>query len=193
MRIHRNIASLLTLALLFSTCVGGPSVNQGGQDATREDISALGAIGGVDAFSGPLYEGDGGGDLKLAILAPEAQGGVPGYLPLYIQGLLNNNFKKYSAVTLIDRQNLDKIISEQDIGTSGRFSDTDFVSIGQLTNTQYFLFGTVQKLSGERYSLQLSVTDSVTGIRTANFMKDGTLVVCKGKNFTSLPDIVFSV
>jgi formylglycine-generating enzyme required for sulfatase activity len=127
-----------------------------------------------------VYEGDGGVGIRLAVLAPEARGDVPGYLPLYIQGLLNNNFKKYSAVTLIDRQNLNQIISEQDIGTSGRYSDRDFVSIGNLTNTQYFLFGSVQKLSGERYSLQLSITDSSTGVRRADFMKDGLLSQIEG-------------
>ncbi|MCL1837219.1 MAG: CsgG/HfaB family protein [Treponema sp.] len=127
-----------------------------------------------------MYEGGGGGDIRLAVLAPEAKDGAPGYLPLYIQGLLNNNFSKYSAITLIDRQNLDKIIAEQDLGANGRFSDTDFISIGQLANAQYFLFGTVQKLSSGRYSLQLSITDSNTGVRRAAFMKDGTLSQIEG-------------
>ncbi|MCL2880462.1 MAG: SUMF1/EgtB/PvdO family nonheme iron enzyme [Treponema sp.] len=99
---------------------------------------------------------------------------------MYIQGLLNNNFKKYSAITLIDRQNLDKIISEQNIGANGRFSDKDYLKIGSLANAQYFMFGTIQKLSGDRYSLQLSVTDSSSGIRKAGYMNDGLLVQIEG-------------
>jgi hypothetical protein len=125
--------------------------------------------------SGPLYAGDGGRNIRLAVLAPETQGEVPAYLPVFIQGLISNNFGRYSAVNLIDRQNLDRIISEQNIAASGNYSDRDFVRIGNLTNTQYFLFGTVQKLSGERYALQLSITDSSTGVRRANFMRDGSL------------------
>ena len=144
-------------------------------------ISALGAIGKqVSADSGPMYTGNGGKGIRLAILAPEALGGTPDYLPLYIQGLLNSNFRKYSEITLIDRQNLDKVIAEQNIASSGRFSDKDFLSISGLTNTQYFLFGSIQKLSGDKYSLQLSITDSSTGVRKADFMKDGTLAQIEG-------------
>ena len=144
-------------------------------------ISALGAVGRMEtAISGPLFEGDGGADIRLAVLAPEAHSGVPDYLPLYIQGLLNNNFKKYSALTLIDRQNLNRIISEQNLGANGRFSEDDFMNIGALANTQYFVFGSIQKLYGGRYSLQLSIIDSATGARRADSMKDGTLAQLEG-------------
>jgi formylglycine-generating enzyme required for sulfatase activity len=145
-------------------------------------ISARGALGRLEtAPSGPMYSGDGGRNIRLAILAPQAQGETPGYLPLYIQGLLNNNFGKFSAINLIDRQNLDRIIAEQNLAANGRYSDNDFVRIGNLTNAQYFLFGTIQKLSGDRYSLQLSVTDSSTGIRRANFMRDCTFAQLEGR------------
>ena len=145
-------------------------------------ISARGALGRLEAVSsGPMYLGDGGKNIRLAVLAPQAQGETPGYLPLYIQGLLNNNFNKFSAINLIDRQNLDRIISEQNLASNGRYSDNDFVRIGNLANAQYFLFGTIQKLSGDRYSLQLSVTDSSTGIRRANFMRDCTLAQLEGR------------
>ena len=145
------------------------------------EISALGAVGRLEAaVSGPLYEGDGGKDLRLAVLAPSVEGAVPNYVPMYVQGLLNNNFKKYSGITLIDRQNLDKIIAEQDVAAKGRFSDADFVKIRHLTNAQYYLMGTIQKLSGEQYSLHLSISDSSTGERKANYMKNGTLREIEG-------------
>jgi len=168
--------------LILAVAAIPPCFSQGrskGSDGT--EISARGALGRVQAApSGPLYEGDGGKNIRLAILAPQIQGDAPGYLPIYIQGLLNNNFGKYSAINLIDRQNLDRILSEQKIAASGSYSDKDLVSIGKLTNAQYFLFGTIQKLSGDRYSLQLAITDSSTGIRRANFMKDGTLTQLEG-------------
>jgi formylglycine-generating enzyme required for sulfatase activity len=169
--------ALLTIVLL-TTCSTTSGATGGALSLEDARISALGAIGRMEAAS--LYEGNGGADIRLAVLAPETQGDVPGYLPVYVQGLLNNNLKRYSAITLIDRQNLDRIITEQDLGTNGRFSDQDFISIGDLTNTRYFLFGTIQKLSGERYSLQLSITDSNTGVRRANSMKDGTLAQLEG-------------
>ncbi|MDR0503840.1 MAG: hypothetical protein LBH16_11030 [Treponema sp.] len=145
-------------------------------------ITARGAIGRLESvLSGPMYTGDGGNNIRLAILAPDIQGDVPGYLPIYIQGLLNNNIGKFSAISLIDRQNLNKIITEQNLSASGRFSDTDFINIGNLTNAQYFLFGTIQKLSENRYSLQLAITEASTGVRTANFMKDGNLSQFEGR------------
>jgi tetratricopeptide (TPR) repeat protein len=173
------IIVLATFCAGFTTCA---SFGSGGAFSGDDgEISARGAIGRLEAtVSGPLYEGDGGKDIRLAVLAPEAQGAVPEYLPVYVQGLLNNNFKKYGNVTLVDRQNLDRIIAEQNIAANGRFTDADFVKIGGLTNAQYFLIGTIQKLSGDQYSLQLSVSDSSTGEHRAVFMKNGTLRQIEG-------------
>jgi len=167
---NRNFIVLSLLAIFFSFL---PQVVMGQSSGGMN--TARGSIGKREAApSGPMYTGNGGSNIRLAVLAPEVQGDVPAYLPLYIQGLLNNNINKYSAVNLIDRQNLNRIITEQNIAANGRFSDRDFVSIGNLTNAQYFLFGTIQKLSGNKYSLQLSVTEASTGVRKASFMKDGS-------------------
>ena len=185
MRVYSIVFISLFSLVFFSVCQSSGSTSSGSTRGSNDnrgmEISAIGAIGWHEAaFSGPMYEGDGGAGIHLAIFAPEIQGDVPGYLPLYIQGLLNNNFKRYSAITIIDRQHLDRVIAEQDIMLSGRFSDRDFVSIGQLTNIRYFLFGTIQRLSGNRYSLQLSITDSETGIRRADFMGSGSLAQLEG-------------
>ena len=172
---------LLAAAFFFNACAstGAPAEID---SADASGISAQGAIGGIEsAVSGPMYTGNGGRNLRLAVLAPDVQGLVPDYLPLYIQGLLNNNIGKFSAINLIDRQNLDKIISEQNLAAGGRFSDRDFVSIGNLVNAQYFLFGTIQKLSGDRYSLLLSITESNTGLLKANLIKNGTLAQLEGR------------
>jgi hypothetical protein len=147
----------------------------------EEGISALGAIGKMEkAPAGPLFSGDGGLAIRLAVLAPEAQGDVPPYLPLYVQGLLNNNFRKYSRMTLVDRQNLDVIIAQQNIALDGLFSDRDFVTIGNLTNAEFFLIGVIQKLSGDRFSLLLSVTGAGTGETMAYSAKSGTLAELEG-------------
>ena len=184
LNIFPRIVSCL-LIWCMSGCASAPRAGGGRSEAPRaggdgEEISAQGALGGLEA-QGSLYTGDGGRNIRLAVLAPETQGGVPDYLPVYVQGLLSNNFGKYSAINLIDRQNLDRIIAEQNLAANQRYSDKDFVSIGNLTNAQFFLFGTIQKLSGERYALQLSITESSTGVRRANFMRDGTLAQLEGR------------
>ncbi|MDR1216529.1 MAG: DUF1566 domain-containing protein [Treponema sp.] len=160
---------LLTVALCGTLFAGG------GKDGGEAEISARAAIGRLENI-GPLFEGDGGKDIRLAVLEPKGQGlsEDKAYLPVYVQGLLNNNFSKYSAITLFDRQNLNRILSEQDIALNGRFSDEDFVSISKLINVQYLLVGTLQKMQGNQYSVQLAVTDFKTGVRRATFMKNGT-------------------
>jgi hypothetical protein len=163
-------------ALYAAPVWAGASGEAGGGGSNRPGISARGAIGAFAAdTTGPLYEGDGGADIRLAVLAPAVQGDAPDYLPVYAQGLLTANFKKYSGITLIDRQNLERIIAEQNLAANGRYSDRDFVKIGSLTNAQCFLFGTIQKMSGGLYALQLTVTGSSTGDIKATFMKTGAL------------------
>jgi formylglycine-generating enzyme required for sulfatase activity len=168
-------ATAFAVIIIISACVSTESYDN--NLFTDAEISSMATLGRVDeAFSGPLYEGDGGKDISLAVLAPELRGGVAGdeWLPVYIQGLLHSNFRKYSAMTLIDRQNLDQIIKEQDLAAGGRFSDKDFISIGDLTNTRYFLTGTVQKLPGGEFAVSLSITDASAGESRASFMKNGT-------------------
>jgi formylglycine-generating enzyme required for sulfatase activity len=141
------------------------------------EISAMAALGRPDgALTGPLYKGDGGKDLRLAVLAPELRGGGAGdeWLPVYVQGFLHSNFRKYSAMTLIDRQNLDQIIKEQDLASEGRFSDDDFIKIGSLTNARYFLTGMMQKLPGGEFAVSLSISDSSTGESSAAFIRNGS-------------------
>ncbi|MDR0504073.1 MAG: hypothetical protein LBH16_12230 [Treponema sp.] len=126
-------------------------------------------------FSVDYFSGDGGKNISIAIYEPQPHGDIPKDQLVYIQGLLKSNFNKFSAVRLIEQQHIDKIISEQDIAVSGRYSDEDYIKIGALANAQYFLFGTIQNISANRYRIQLSITDSSEGIRKVTFLKEGAL------------------
>jgi len=179
MLIISYLSACSSTGIIKSTDTSGISKEKNIDISEERGITARGAIG-ERLEPGAFYSGDGGINIRLAIIAPSIYGEVPEYLPIYIQGLLNNNFGKYSAINLIDRQNLDMIISEQNIAQSGAFSDDDLLSIGNITNTQYFLFGTIQRLSGNRFALQLSITDSSTGIRLASSIKEGTLSQLEG-------------
>jgi hypothetical protein len=140
----------LTLFFLSVCSLFAGGRKDGGAPVSAEaEISVRAAIGRLEGAM-PLFEGDGGKDIRLAVPEPEGQGlsAEEAYLPVYVQGLLNSNFGKYSAIALIDRQNLNRILSEQDITLSGRFSDEDFVSISDLTNAQYLLVGILQKMRG---------------------------------------------
>jgi hypothetical protein len=77
-------------------------------------------------------------------------------------------------MTLFDRQHLDQIIKEQNLAANMRFSDEDYIKIGQLINVQYFLTGSMQKLPDGEFAVSFSITESSSGVSRASFMQNGT-------------------
>jgi hypothetical protein len=70
-------AAAFAVIFTFSACVSTGSYNSSLFDDT--EISALAALGRpAGTLSGPLYEGDGGKDIRLAVLAPELRGADAG-------------------------------------------------------------------------------------------------------------------
>jgi hypothetical protein len=126
--------------------------------------------------SSAYYEGKGGKGIRLTVLPPGSKGidKNNAWLPLFVQGTLTNNLNIFSAMTVLDRQNLDKILSEQALSATGIFSEKDAVRIGNLTNAQYILSGTLIKISETVLSLQLAVSETETGERKASFLKNCT-------------------
>lgn len=64
--------------------------------------------------SNPYFTGDGGKNISLGIGIPKSQGlnENQSYLPTLVQGVLADSIKKYSAITVIDRVSLDRVIAE---------------------------------------------------------------------------------
>ncbi|MDR0644021.1 MAG: hypothetical protein LBG05_03760, partial [Treponema sp.] len=68
----KAFTALLTVALSAALFAGGRK--DGGAAASAEaEISARAAIGRLEGAA-PFFEGDGGKDIRLATLEPEAQG-----------------------------------------------------------------------------------------------------------------------
>jgi TolB-like protein len=125
---------------------------------------------------GLLYSGDGGKNTKIAVLQPQMEDIAPEeqWISAYIQGVLTSDFNKYTAMTVIDRQNLDKIIDNQDFAASGYFSDDDYISIGNMLNAEYILIGSLRKIPQDgSFMLDLSVSHAGTGQRIASFIPSG--------------------
>ncbi|MDR1129034.1 MAG: DUF1566 domain-containing protein [Treponema sp.] len=124
----------------------------------------------------PLFEGEGGRDIRLAVGLPEGKNlaAAETWLAEFTQGNLIGDFQKYSAMTVIDRQNLDKIIAEQQLAETGFYSEENYAQIGNLTNAQYILSGTILKMPDKKFSVQLGVADTETGVRKASFTKTCT-------------------
>jgi hypothetical protein len=120
---------------------------------------------------GPYYEGNAGKNIHFAVLEPKGvnlSSNEHWLLPL-AQGTLTSDFKIFSAMNVLDRQNLDKILENQQLGTSGNFSDEDYVRIGHLINAQYILVGTITKVPNNTYLVNFSISDSSTGEIKASF------------------------
>lgn len=143
------IAAILSLPLIL-TCAVSPSVQ--------------------DEVSQPYFTGDGGRGIRLAVLEPGSVGLSVNeqWILSLIQSSLTGDFNKYSAITVIDRQNLEKILAEQTLSLSGNYSDDDYIRIGHLTNARLILTGTISRTANS-YMLELSVSDAETGERKASY------------------------
>jgi hypothetical protein len=138
----------LAVAVLFASCGSTKPASPIGDSSRRTDPKTY-------------YTGDGGKGMSLAILTPEASGlrADEAYLPALVQGVLVEDFSKYSAIEVLDRQSLDRIIME---GESGAYpEDSGFARFGELRPTQYVLSGSLVKTSSA-YQLKITVSDSGT-------------------------------
>jgi hypothetical protein len=117
------------------------------------------------------FTGNGGKELKLAVLEPTGKGLTESeqWMLSLIQSSITGDFQRFSAMTIVDRQNVEKVMQDQYKAlASGYYSDDDFVSIGNATNARLILTGVVSKTSNT-YMLELSVTDAETHERKASY------------------------
>jgi hypothetical protein len=160
--ISLRVFGLTTAVLLaFSACG-----SMGGSSGSDEVSSG----GDTQKQAGPAYTGDGGKGISIAVLQPVGKDlrDDEAWILALVQGSLTGDFQRNTAMTVTDRQNLDAILEEQTLSASGNFSDEDYVRIGAMTNAQYVLIGSIQKLPAG-YMLDLAISDSSSGERKASF------------------------
>jgi hypothetical protein len=119
----------------------------------------------------PFFDGDGREGLVIAVLQPKGVNipkGLSWYLSM-IQGSLTGDFNRFSNITVLDRQHLDTVLEEQNLSLSGDFSDDDYIRIGNLTNAQYILTGSLTQTASMTFLLELALTNPETGERKASF------------------------
>jgi hypothetical protein len=108
--------------------------------------------------------------MKIAVLEPEGKGLSKGeqWMLSLIQSSITGDFNKYSGMTIIDRQNLEKIIAEQKRSLSAMTSDEDAIQIGNLANASHVLSGKITK-TPNAFMLELAITEVETGVRKASY------------------------
>ncbi|MDR2211166.1 MAG: leucine-rich repeat domain-containing protein [Spirochaetaceae bacterium] len=146
-------------------------------------LAALCAALPCAVFGQNYWTGNGGAGLSIAVLVPEGKGlaANEAYLPTMVQGVLVGDFAKFSAMKVLDRQNLEKVIAE---GESGYYTDeNNFVQLGTVANVQYVLNGALQK-TGSGFSLQLKITDAASGASKAAYT--GNVPAAELENLTGV-------
>ncbi|MDR1932968.1 MAG: leucine-rich repeat domain-containing protein, partial [Spirochaetales bacterium] len=160
--------AVLSFTMGFGSCSSTDS-------ATQTDVAA-------QQSAPPAYfTGDGGEGTSIAILAPKATGLTKNldYLPALVQGELVSNFSEYSAIKVMDRENLDSLYKELYSG----YYDDDSAELdwGHLPPTDYILEGKIIK-TATGYSMQIRITKTSDKMTVAH---SGTCTVMELDNFTA--------
>jgi hypothetical protein len=155
----------LAVFFLFSTVL---AIHAGGQKGATHRIAPRPAS---DPAISPnsFYTGNGGKGVSLAILAPNAAGleENQGYIPTLVQGEFVSNFSGYSAISVMDRENLDNVYAEL---LSGYYDDDDETGrdLGHLTATDYIMNGNITK-TATGYALQMKITKTADKMTVASY------------------------
>ena len=113
-------------------------------------------------YANQNFTGDGGKGISLTVLVPDSHGltQAESYLPSMIQGVLVGDLTKYSAISVLDRLNLEAVLIETESGIYK--NDEDFMQLGKITNTDYTLTGRVSKTSAG-FALQIQIISNTNG------------------------------
>ena len=111
-----------------------------------------------------LYKGAG---LTIAVLPPEVNGGEA-WMQQSFQDNITSLMARHTDMTVLDRKNEDLIIAQQVLSETGLYSEEGAVEIGQMTNAQYVVVGSIQRLSSG-YECNFRVNETATNeIRSAS-------------------------
>jgi TolB-like protein len=132
----------------------------------------------------PYFDGDGGKGKRLAILVPEGKNlsAAEAYLTTLVQGVFVTDLSKYSAMSVLDRQNLEKVLEETEGGIYKNAED--YIHIGEIANVGYALTGSLTK-TASGFALQVQIVDTATdGSTVASY--SGACTAGELDNFTGV-------
>jgi TolB-like protein len=173
------------ISIFVTACVGFPFADSNnsdtGTESNRQMSGGTGAASqprtaGARTAPQPLFTGNGGKGLVIAVPTPSMSGGshANSWMPQLFQDLITADLAKYSAMTVLDRLNESLILAEQELSASGNYSDDDYIAIGHLTNARYIVAGNILGVSG-RYSITFRINNTETNEIQASFSKQYVL------------------
>jgi hypothetical protein len=173
---------ILALSFFFVACGSAPQVDKPTSKSVSEVAPA--APGDSVQLVNPFYTGSGGKDISLAILAPKTTGLTKDrdYISALVQGEFVSTFSRYSALSVMDRENLDNVYGEL---LSGYYDDSDEagLDLGHLTSTDYLMNGRITK-TATGYALQMQITKTADKMTAASH--SGTCTFTELDNFTGI-------
>jgi hypothetical protein len=175
---------ILFLSLALILCAGGCGTfgSSSGQDTDGSGQSRAAANANA-ALQDLERQGE---HISLAVIAPEGNGlaADQDYLPATVQGGFVSTLRKYSAIQVLDRLNLDRVIRDNE---SGVYQDEDsLLQLGQVANVNHALTGSITKTT-TGYALQIQVAPTTKeGNAATRASYSGTCTVEELDNFSAI-------
>ena len=160
------------LAVIFSCLSSGNAVDGSSENAAGQKNSGNASQGRTQRANAPLYTGDGGKGIVIAVPTPVMRNSTAAdkWMPQLFQDLITGDLARYSAMTVLDRTNERLLLVEQELSLSGLYSDEDYIRIGGLTNADFIVAGRIANISG-RYSVSFRINNTETNEIRASFNK----------------------
>jgi TolB-like protein len=179
------MVGFLFVSMAFALYAGGKQEQPQTPDpAVQVPTPAVRSAPAPVAPASPFYTGTGGKGISLAILAPRATGleENQGYIPALVQGEFVSNLSGYSALSVMDRQNLDNVYAEL---LSGYYDDDAEagLDLGHLMATDYLMTGSITR-TATGYALQMQIIKTADKMTVASY--SGTCTFAELDNLTGI-------
>ena len=174
------IVTLFSVMMIFLSSCGSTAEVSEATPTTEKSSSVKETKSEKD-----LYKGAG---LVIAVTAPEVRNGgkAESWMPQFFQDSITGNLAKYSKMTVLDRANEDLTKAEQELGETGFYTEENAVQLGQMTNAQYAVFGSITALSSS-YELNFRAIDITTNeIKAAYNDRAGTKEIEDGTSVRAI-------
>ena len=133
-------------------------------------VGILAMVGAVFAQSS-YFTGDGRKDLSIEVDQPKLSGNLTdeaSWIPDFVVNMLCDDIAKYSAITVVDTNNLDRVIAAQKRGESEIYNQEDAVELGNLTIAKNLLIVNITAKSTS-YAVSLKVNNKESNTSLAAF------------------------
>jgi len=172
-------AVFLAAAVILASCASN-SVSAVSSESKNSGQTAFSENAPSKNSPKNLYKGKG---IAVAVCQPEISGTVKNeeWISQYFQDSLTTKFSRFSKMTVLDRKNESLIKAEQELSESGYYSDENAAQIGQLTNAQIVVIGSIRKIA-DSYEVNFRANDVATNeIRASTDGRYSILEIHSGK------------